>query len=321
MLIAHWDGRSWQELRPPPGFRFSGLREPIGDSVAALSGSYSWAFVHSDVASASAVESFALLRRNRTWRTVRLANGVTISSSVAFSPANAWAFGSLQPSLFSGFIYAYGAHFDGQRWRRVPMPVLPQGTSSPAPRNIWAVGPLAKDVNKFFPQPYALARWTGVWRTIAFPPLIAPIGGGFANASVVPAGPHGAWVAADLAVQNADGSLSTVGIALLHWTGSRWINIKVPFKSAGIGPMSRDGHGGLWIEATIADNPCFYCDNVEMLHYNAGQWSKTLLPIAGLTVTGMRLIPGTQSVWASGTGVAVPGGEGDTVGVVLKYGP
>jgi hypothetical protein len=45
LLIAHWDGRLWRELTPPPGFADLS-QDAQGTSVAALSASYAWAFVN-----------------------------------------------------------------------------------------------------------------------------------------------------------------------------------------------------------------------------------------------------------------------------------
>lgn len=130
--------------------------------------------------------------------------------------------------------------------------------------------------------------------------------------------PRGAWVA----LSGFIGSSPNLGGALLHWTGSKWVNVNVPSPTLGLGPLARDGRGGLWLVSSSSTSFCLHaCDVNAMFHYNAGTWSKTPIHVPGLAITGMRLIPGTTSVWASGTNVAVPGGQGDTVGVMLKYGP
>src|SRR5262249_53581638 len=56
-------------------------------------------------------------------------------------------------------------------------------------------------------------------------------------------GAHGAWVAGDL----VNSQFEEVGGVLLHWTGSGWVDVKLPFQTRGLGPLSHDGHGGLWI--------------------------------------------------------------------------
>lgn len=97
----------------------------------------------------------------------------------------------------------------------------------------------------------------------------------------------------------------------------------MPFATLDLGPLSRDGHGGLWIassSSTFSPTCTSSCDINAMFHYNAGTWSNAPVNAPGLTVTAMRLIPRTTSVWASGAGVPVPGGQGDGVGVMLNYG-
>ena len=104
---------------------------------------------------------------------------------------------------------------------------------------------------------------------------------------------------------------------LLHWTGSGWVDVKLPFQTRGLGPLSHDGHGGLW----IASVPPACCVALNMAHYNAGRWSvmPVAVPADGVTVTAMRLIPRTGSVWAGG--YLVSGTNGDMFSAMLKYGP
>jgi hypothetical protein len=314
LLIAHWDGRLWQDMRPPVGFRPAANSESVGHAVAALSASYAWVFVDREYPPPLVTQSFALLWQNGRWRAFRLANDSTISSAVTFTHSNAWAFGYVQLIPNRAQYAGYALRFNGQGWRAVPLPVLPQGTSSPAPDNIWAVGPLASTVNQPFPQPYALAHWTGRWHTIPFPDLGLPSGEGVDHAWVVADGAHGAWVAGDL-VRNQP--FQDVGGVLLHWTGSGWVDVKLPFQTLGLGPLSPDGHGGLWITSCVPAG----CTSLDMVHYSAGRLSATrvAVPADGADVAAMRLIPHTRSVWASGS--LISGENPDFFSMMLKYGP
>ena len=312
MLIAHWDGRSWSNLQPPAGFRPAVCPSSAGHAVAALSASYAWVFADRESCTTPpATRSFALLWQNGGWQAFRLADNAVLSSAVVFTHSNAWAFGGRFPA--TGPVAAYAVHFNGQSWQSVPVPVLPQGTASPAPDNIWAVGPLASAANQPIPQPYALAHWTGRWQTIPFPNLGLPTGEGVDRAWVVADGSQGAWVAGDVGNQSSP----ELGGVLLHWTGSGWVNVKVPFQTGGLGPLSHDGQSGLWIASL---GPTCSCD---MAHYSAGQWSVTPVPIPvgydGTVVNAMRLIPRTQSVWAGG--YLFGGTNGDMFSAMLKYGP
>lgn len=312
LLIAHWDGRSWSNLRPPAGFRPAFCPSSVGHAAAALSASYAWVFVDRESCTTPpAIQSFALLWQNGRWQVFRLADGAVLSSAVAFTHSSAWAFGGRLPA--TGPVAAYAVRFNGQTWHTVPVPVLPQGTASPAPDNIWVAGPLAAAASQPFPQPYALAHWTGRWHTIPFPNLGLPSGEGVYQAWVVADGGHGAWVAGDVRNQ----SFQDLGGVLLHWTGSGWVNVKLPFQTDGLGPLSHDGHGGLWITSCVPAG----CTNFGMAHYSAGQLSLTpvAVPADGADVHAMQLIPRTQSVWAGGA--LISGENPDYFSMMLKYGP
>lgn len=86
-LIARWDGRSWQQLRPPSQFINPPGQVPLsGTAVAALSTSYAWTFL-SDEGS----DSYALLWNSGHWRVYRLTRTIaTFGSAVVFSPSDAW---------------------------------------------------------------------------------------------------------------------------------------------------------------------------------------------------------------------------------------
>lgn len=129
LLIARWDGRSWRQLPPPPGF--SGVsHDSIGFSVAALSASYSWTFV-TRAPSVRSWQSFALLRSGHRWRAFRLTAefGLAVNSAGVFSRSDAWAFGNISYA-------AYAARFNGRSWRRVPVPVNPSDATFAGARNI-----------------------------------------------------------------------------------------------------------------------------------------------------------------------------------------
>ena len=114
LLIAHWDGRSWQHIRPPVGFRPAGRSHSAGHAIAALSASYSWVFVDRVFNKFPVPQSFALLWRNGRWRAIRLADGLVINSAVAFTRSSAWAFGSRSVGTQ---VAAYAARFNGQGWQ------------------------------------------------------------------------------------------------------------------------------------------------------------------------------------------------------------
>lgn len=313
LLLAHWNGRSWRDLPPPPGFSFSDRDYvSVGYGAAALPGSYAWTFVVRTNFVTMINESFALLRAGGRWRAFRLPDGSKLTSALAFSRTDAWAFGYINPASPA----AYAIRFDGRRWRPYYVPVVPQATASAGPRSIWAVGPSGK-----YPDAavYALAHWTGHWRARPFPAGVVPADDSLIASWVAPDSASGAWVDADLAVFTGAPAPTDRGGVLLHWTGGAWKVVKIPTGIVSLGPLARDGHGGLWIAGY--SKQCSGCDNLTMLHYRAGAWSRTRLRIPGAVVTGMRNIFGTRSLWASATGVLAPGNQGDAVGAMLKFGP
>jgi len=307
LLIAHWDGRTWRELPPPKEFAGLSRDSSSGTAVAARSASYSWTFVNRATAPpAEREQSFALLRSGHRWRAFRLADGLRVNSARVFSHSDAWAFGTFIGPINAAGPRVYAEHFNGRNWRPVTAPVTAFDAAFPGPRNIWVVGRVRQPTPR---SPIALVHWTGRWqKPILLPASIGPTAAHIWTAWVVPSA-HGPWVAV------RDWCCREPAAALLHWTGSRWQIIKVPFPTFGLGPLVRDGHGGLWIGSAT----CPGCDANTIYHYSAGTWSKAPLNSSRLNLTAMRLIPGTDSVWASAFGL--PHGHGGFIGAVLKYGP
>lgn len=309
--VARWNGSSWHELPHAPGFGFSDVAISVGTAVAALSSSYSWAFIdRRSSVDASTGKSFALLWRGDRWRTFRLVDGSTITSAVAFSQSDAWAFGSIPSGQGKA---AYAVRFNGTRWRRVRVPVVPQATAAPGRRNVWAVGPLLSAAVYPFPRRWALSHWTGRWHTTLLPDLSLSPGRHIEGISVVTDGSSGAWVA--ITTFNNGPEPYANGSVLLHWTGKRWLTVVPTILSAGLGPLAHDGHGGLWIWWTPVDN-----SPLGMIHRSAtGAWSEVPLPnaVGYPGVLAMRQIPGTGSVWAAGTEQIRGGAQ---VAAIYKYG-
>jgi hypothetical protein len=311
--VARWNGSAWQELPHAPGFGFGDVTFSSGTAVAALSSSYSWAFIDRRFDPQPTVQSFALQWRGGRWRTFRLADGSTITSAAAFSRTDAWAFGSIPSGQAAA---AYAVRFDGKQWRRVPIPVLPQATAAPGPRNIWAVGPVPKAAAYPFPRRWALTHWTGRWHTTPLPNLNLSPGRHINSIWVVTDGSGGAWVAITL-FNNGPQPYANGGV-LLHWTGKRWLTVIPPFLQSGLGPLAHDGHGGIWIASTPVSS------SLGLLHLSAtGAWSQAAVPSTTgfLHLLAMRQIPGTGSVWAAGIEDIPSEFGGDQVGVMLKYGP
>ena len=312
--IAHWDGSSWQSSQLPSAFTDSGTSRSTGTAVAALSSSYSWAFVSRALTSQQAVQSFALLWHGGGWQQFRLADGSTIASATALSQTDAWAFGSIATGQS---IAAYAVHFNGKRWNRTPIPVVPEATAVPGSRNIWAVGPDDSAAGDVIPRRFALAHWTGRWHVTQLPNLNQKRGHYVHEISVVTDGSGGAWVAMTF-LAFAQGQQFPDGGLLLHWTGKTWQTVTPPVDTFGLGPVAHDGHGGIWIFALSPSNNCG--NPCSMLHRSAtGVWSQATVPVKFFQAVSMRQIPGTDSVWAAGIGDLCDSCAAD-IGVMVKYG-
>lgn len=291
MLLARWDGRSWEEPPLPP----AGASAIDGNAVAALSNSYSWTFGD------GVAGSFAWLYRSGRWRTFQLPDSPYVSSAVVFSRSNVWAFGETSTRPLQ-----YAARFNGRTWRRVGIPVAPAAMAAPTPSNIWVLGSVA-NASEYVP---ALAHWTGQWKVIPLPapPSGEQISGEWVNWDNA----HGVWVVASLVPTVTGGYYRWL---LLHWTGSRWFRITYPYQTFRLGPFAHDGHGGLW----IASGSCRSCLYTDMVHYSPSSgWSKPV-PAGPVEIEAMRLIPGTESVLAAGIRSPSPNSPNGSA-VVLKYG-
>jgi hypothetical protein len=288
VLVARWDGRSWQE--PPLPADAAAAYEGI--TTAALSTSYAWTFGRGEFG------DFAWLYRSGEWRTFKLPDRPYVNSAVVFSRSNAWVFGGASTGAPQ-----YAARFNGRTWRRVGIPVAEIAMAAPAPRSIWALGTAvgASEANA------DVAHWTGSrWTVIPLPP--PPTGEQFFGNWINWDTDHGAWVIASVRPGRA--------VLLLHWTGSRWIKVPYPYTTFGLGPFAHDGRGGFW----IASQSCGSCIYTDMVHYSpSGGWSKPV-PIGPVAIEAMRLIPGTASVLAAA--IRYPGLHNFAgSAVILKYGP
>lgn len=104
-------------------------------------------------------------------------------------------------------------------------------------------------------------------------------------------------------------------VLLLHWTGHAWHKITGWLPAGSLsGPIASDGHGGLWLVTETATRSYFE-------HYSGGIWTRKPLPgVPGgaISVSALDLIPGTRSLW--GTGSVNAGFASSSATVILKYG-
>ncbi len=300
LLVRRWTGSRWA-TEPVP----ASVTNVSSTVISANSATAVWAFANTE---GSKNGDTALQWTGSGWKPFRFANNTNINAAAVLGPADAWAFGE----FFEGKSGPYVRHFNGTSWHTVHTPIQPDSASATAPGNVWIVGPTAKTLLTAHPL-YEAAVWSrGAWHLRKFPKLKLPSGTAAFTSQVLALGPRNVWV--DFGLSKGEGVAP--GAVLLHYNGSTWARVSVPFKSTFLmSSMTSDGRGGIWIATTADDGLLQY-----MYHLNAGRWTRMLMPSHpgdGTEVQAVAHQPGTSSVWAVGD--MVPNEGGTTQGVVLDY--
>jgi hypothetical protein len=305
VVLRHWNGKSWQAEPQPANAKHAGNADPL---LAAAPGSPDvWAVYneYDHKTRASVAEWTGTSWAHPTVFSV----GTNFQTLAAAGPSDLWAFGSSQE-----FGPVYVARFDGRSWAQAP---------SPGP----ALGPwtaIARSASDIWAQALPSAgrslqasRWNGArWVKQPVPPAPKGSGGstGGLRGDLAVSGKNSVWAYGYFALK---GPLATDW--LLHWNGTAWSNVRVPYtlnESYMAGPLGPDGQGGAWFEAIPAGTTRSYLYHVTA----AGHWVRMPIPtLTGATwtaITGFAAIPGTSSVYAYGS--AFNGAS--QRGVILKYG-
>ncbi len=189
-------------------------------------------------------------------------------------------------------------------------------------------------------------RWNGgAWRSVTLPKA-------YARGIVVPASPTSNWIVGSVVplpplpsslLYTGSGNIavasqksvwleiertSDVGDStpyLLHWTGSKWTSIKIPYGLDDMGgaPVAQDGHAGVWLSLTNIKDPAHATS--YLLHYLNGTWTRIPVPTnAGYEVLGpvtLTWIPGTRSLWGTAGEWNPKSPKSPGKVLILKYGP
>jgi hypothetical protein len=188
---------------------------------------------------------------------------VAVGATSVLSATDARAFGQRQ---LSASAVPYAARYDGRRWRSVTAPLLVTGAASViSPHEIWIAGYVSGNQC----SPVAVAHWTGrSWHVLTLPRLPVPRGGSYGQPDVLALSPADVWT--DLELRN---SSRVIGVVLLHYDGTAWARISVTYPSTGLGAMTADGHGGIWITSVISRLP-----GSAIYDYRGGRWSRQATP-------------------------------------------
>lgn len=285
-VVLHSTGSAWASVPVPA--KLNGY-VPSAVAIGASSATDFWLF-------GTYRSTEALRWTGRTWVlraipswVLRKAGGTVTATAAVFGPGNVWVF-----SVGAG---SYAAHYNGRTWAKVPMPEVPADVSVAGSAGVWALG-----------VEYAM-HWTGAsWATIRLPVFPLPFGDYATYGDLTAADARNAWMV--VSIYNSSHSL--VSTVPAYWTGTTWQLLTSPADI--LGTMAPDGGGGLWADGIDINPGGFWL----LYHQVGGRWTSGQAP-PGVDVhspTPLTRIPGTRSLWATGTASGPKG----NYGVILKYG-
>jgi hypothetical protein len=301
VIVERWSGGTWGQVPVPASVDPHGL-SMAGNIIAASSPTNAWLF--SGYQGNAGPHEVALGWNGQAWATHAFPLWSTINAAAVFSRTNVWGFGQIN----QGRPAPLAVRFDGQKWRKVQVPVVPQAASAVSATDLWIVGPKVRSSPQH--PVFAAERWAGrAWHEVTLPHLALPAGSALANTDILALSRTNVWVTGLL----AKGQGVFPGYVLLHLTAHGWTRIHVPFPAGSLTAITRDGRGGLELTATAGVSQYFY-------HYLNGHWTRQLAPSPAGDITQLDSIswaPGAPSGWASGEVLK----GGNSQGAVLKSAP
>ena len=248
-----------------------------GNIIAASSPANAWLF--SGYQGTAGPHEVALGWNGQKWTTHAFPLWSTINAAAVFSRTNVWGFGQINLAKQVPLV----VRFNGQTWRKVPVPVVPRAASAVSATDLWIVGPKVKSSAQH--PVFAVARWNGrAWHEVTLPHLRLPAGSLLWNAGILALTRTNVWVTGWLA--KAQGVFP--GYVLLHLTAHGWTRIQVPFPPGSLTAMTRDGRGGLELTATVGASQYFY-------HYLHGRWTRQRAPSPAGDTTSLTPYPGHRA--------------------------
>lgn len=315
LAIRHWHNGKWQRMAVPVGFRTSSVESGPVDSSSA---SNMWTFPL--VVSSTWATQYALRWNGKAWSKFAF-NDVFAGTTAVFGAKNVWMFG-LEVHR-SGATAPYAARYNGRTWQRVATPGGVVGVSKISARDMWAYGPTAKTVGGSN-WTYTTMHWNGSkWRAISLPKLAPVKKYPWAVDSIVALSDRNVWlsespVGDSVGVGGGHYVGPPPGVVLLHWNGKSW-HIAARNNAYFFGGLGYDGNGGFWLPASpLTSQP----GTNYLVHYRGGRWSRQATPkVRGFSNSEGQLIhiPGTRSLWGTGSLDPVPG-PAPFSAVIVKFG-
>ncbi len=302
--LARWNGRTWQPVTAPANLAGDGV---TAEALAGSAANNMWLFGNGLVADTWTGSGWD----QQTLTGLDSGYGV---SGAAVSNAGVWAFGAAPGKTAIGPPRAL--RLTSGKWTRVAMPGLVQRVSEPSESDLWALGvSRATEHETSNDWRMILMHWVkGKWHAVALPDARLSGGDPALALNFVALGPADVWAIAGAAPNPCGCQPEPAGLLLEHWNGRRWAVTSLSTYSGVTGPVS-DGHGGFWFASSRGQALVF-------AHVSNGKVTSSPVPRGhgeSAAVDGLASIPGTRSVWASGS-LAPHDGHGFT-GVILKYGP
>jgi hypothetical protein len=285
----HWDGTSWTESLLP------GITQPP-QSVSATGKSNVWA---GGGGGPSGTKPYVLRWNGAQWRLKTFPLGSTPSVVLTTGAADGWLFDNSSGTTL---------HYTGATWQPV---TLPNGYS-----DVLSAAAINKTnayaaIASLFLFDTGILHWNGTsWSHIFIPEAPLPSSQLSFPEQLVTTGGQ-IFVTVDVLDKSTNAVVP--GISYLLWgNGTKWRWIRVPYQDRAVN-LAPDGHGGVWMDAVTSSATPSY----DFVNYNTGTWTRQPAPSPVTAVYGLSLIPGTQTLWASGDETV----NGTVTPAILKYGP
>jgi hypothetical protein len=260
-VAEQWNGTNWSSSPLP-----SGLSSEIV-AASAVSASSVWAVTE--------VGGDILYWNGSAWSVAHRVPGrdLLFTGITAVSNTDVWAFGfdSVGPGLGTW-------HYNGHAWTHVEGGAVGlEFASAVSATNIWAVGSSSEG-----PAGGVLTHYNGT----SWEPVTATALSGLFFSAITALSSTNVWATAVNSSNRA---------VLVHFNGSQWTTVAVPYSGIFPGYFAPDGQGGFWLDALDTTS-----SKTWVLHYSAaGTWSRTTLGTGSMGP--LALVPGTTSLWGVGS--------------------
>ncbi|KAA2250167.1 hypothetical protein F0L68_39170 [Solihabitans fulvus] len=284
-VALHWDGHRLSEFELPHGQYFA---------LAAVSSNDVWAVGGNPPVAGTFPDSLIAHWDGHQWSQVpspRMPAGAHMAGLLgvaAVSSNDVWAVGSI---MTDAALVSFAVHWDGTQWRLSDVPSSAGGgifaISARATNDVWAAA--GTGVGKYWTV-QKLLHWNGqTWSTVPSPWASAP---NFLDAvrGIVAVGANEVWIYGDK-LNEPDRALSAA-----RWDGGQWREVPIPDAQPGSDGVQTtvDGRGGLVLGLAMRRN------GGAIDHWSGGRWLAAPALDTSVSVAGLAMVPGTDTLWVLG---------------------